>query len=251
MRSPLRDLGGVAAIVALLAGCAYLTPQNEAGDQSSSATIEDSVEQSTGVTDSSAGESAPSTSEPEAVETTIVTTESTSTTIPDPLGVDELILKSDGLGEASFGTEPEAVMSYVSSILGSPTEDSDWVSPDEFSCPGTTVRRVKWGVLSVMFGDQSGSGDGRAHFMSYTYGVIDRFGEEPTGLQTSDGIGTTDSVSSLRERVDVQLDEGDEALEIPPSFFYDREPFPITGLLSGTDDDDVVLVISSGSGCLG
>ena len=236
----------------LISGCAYLTPQNEAVNESVLAPSEDDPDLPAIVDESSPTEGSPPAVEADAVETTVAPTTSTSsTTIPAPLGVDELILKSDGLGEALFGTEPDAVVSYVSSILGSPTDDSDWVDPGEFSCPGTAVRRVKWGVLSLMFGDQSSSADGRAHFMSYTYGVVDKFGEEPTGLRTSDGVTITDSVGSLLERIDVQLQEGDGDLDIPPSFFYEREPFPISGLLSGTDIDDVVLVISSGSGCLG
>lgn len=236
----------------LVTGCAYLTPQEEAANDSVTAPSEDNTAEPPVIDDSSSTEVVPSTVVVDAVETSVAQSTSTSTTtIPDPLGVDELILKSDGLGGAAFGTEPEAVVSYVSSILGSPTDDSDWVPPDEFSCPGTAVRRVKWGVLSLMFGDQSLSADGRAHFMSYTYGVVDKFGEEPTGLRTSDGVSITDSVGSLLERIDVKLDGGDADLDIPPSFFYEREPFPISGLLSGTDVNDVVLVISSGSGCLG
>ncbi len=236
----------------LVTGCAYLTPQNEDSTGLVGSSFQDSTAQSVAVTESSTSEESSSTTETEIAETTVAPTTSTSTTtIPDPLGVDELILKSDGLGEAAFGTEPESVMSYVSSILGSPTDDTDWVSPEQFSCPGTAIRRVQWGVLALMFGDESAIASGRAHFMSYTYGVIDKFGEEPTGLRTSDGVTVTDLVSSLLERIDAQLDEGDEALDIPPSFFYEREPFPISGLLSGTADDDVVLAISSGSGCLG
>lgn len=236
----------------LVTGCAYLTPQNEDSTGLVGSSFQDSTAKSVAVTESSTSEESSSATETEIAETTVAPTTSTSTTtIPDPLGVDELILKSDGLGEAAFGTEPESVMSYVSSILGSPTDDTDWVSPEQFSCPGTAIRRVQWGVLALMFGDESAIASGRAHFMSYTYGVIDKFGEEPTGLRTSDGVTVTDLVSSLLERIDAQLDEGDEALDIPPSFFYEREPFPISGLLSGTADDDVVLAISSGSGCLG
>ena len=234
----------------LVTGCAYLTPQNEDATEFIDPSIQDSTAQSVVATESSTTDVASSTDEIEIAETTVAPTTST-TTIPDPLGVDELILKSDGIGDAAFGTEPESVMSYVSSILGSPTDDTDWVSPEQFSCPGSAIRRVQWGVLALMFGDESAIASGRAHFMSYTYGVVDRFGEEPTGLRTSDGVTVTDFVSSLLERIDAQLDEGDEALDIPPSFFYEREPFPISGLLSGTADDDVVLVISSGSGCLG
>jgi hypothetical protein len=87
--------------------------------------------------------------------------------------------------------------------------------------------------------------------MSYTYGLIDRLGDEPQGLVTSEGVTISNSVATLLDRTDAQLDEGDEELDIPPSFFYDREPFPITGLLTGTSDEDVVLVVLGGSGCFG
>ena len=156
-----------------------------------------------------------------------------------------------GLGEAAFGSEPDAVISYVSSILGSPTEDSDWTTPETFLCAGTVIREVNWGVLSLMFGDESSSASGRPHFMSYTYGLIDLLGGEPQGLVTSEGLTISNTVATLLARTDAQLDEGDEELDIPPSFFYDREPFPVTGLLTGTSDEDVVLVILGGSGCFG
>jgi len=217
-----------------LAGCAYLTPQSDLTVDTGDSTSELSdTEPSGGAPQSSVIEEATGTNNAQstaddAAESSTTAPATSSTTIPEPLGVNELVLKSDGLGGARFGAEPNEVVNYVSSILGSPTEDSDWVSPDARSCPGTAVRSVKW-----------------------AYGVIDKFGEEPTGLMTSDGITITDSVGSLLERIDVQLNEGDESLDIPPSFFYDRAPFPVTGLLSGTTADDVVLVISSGSGCFG
>ncbi|MBS32249.1 MAG: hypothetical protein CL445_07475, partial [Acidimicrobiaceae bacterium] len=189
----------------------------------------------------------------QSVQTTITATLATTptTTIPEPLGVAELILTAGGLGEAAFGSEPDAVISYVSSILGSPTEDSDWTTPETFLCAGTVIREVNWGVLSLVFGDESSSASGRPHFMSYTYGLIDRLGDEPQGLVTSEGLTISNTVATLLDRTDARLDEGDEELEIPPSFFYDRDPFPVTGLLTGTSDEDVVLVILGGSGCFG
>lgn len=240
-----------------LAGCAYLTPQSDSTADNGESTSWPFDTESSGSTpqssviDEVAETDVAETTADDATESSTSTPATSTTTIPEPLGVNELVLTSGGLGGARFGTEPNEVVNYVSSILGSPTEDSDWVSPDALSCPGSTVRRVKWGVLSLMFGDESSIASGRAHFMSYTYGVVNKVGEEPTGLMTSDGITVTDSVGSLLERIDAQLNEGDESLDIPPSFFYDREPFPITGLLSGTTNDDVVLVISSGSGCFG
>ena len=232
-----------------MTGCAYLTPQDETlpAPQGSSSSGDDVVASPA----EEALDEVPDTTQ--SVQTTITATPATTptTTIPEPLGVAELILTAGGLGEAAFGSEPDAVISYVSSILGSPTEDSDWTAPETFLCAGTVIREVNWGVLSLVFGDESSSASGRPHFMSYTYGLIDRLGDEPQGLVTSEGLTISNTVATLLDRTDARLDEGDEELEIPPSFFYDREPFPVTGLLTGTSDEDVVLVILGGSGCFG
>ncbi len=232
-----------------MTGCAYLTPQDETlpAPQGSSSSGDDVVASPA----EEALDEVPDTTQ--SVQTTITATPATTptTTIPEPLGVAELILTAGGLGEAAFGSEPDAVISYVSSILGSPTEDSDWTAPETFLCAGTVIREVNWGVLSLVFGDASSSASGRPHFMSYTSGLIDRLGNEPQGLVTSEGLTISNTVATLLDRTDARLDEGDEELEIPPSFFYDREPFPVTGLLTGTSDEDVVLVILGGSGCFG
>ena len=232
-----------------MTGCAYLTPQDETlpASQGSSASGDDVVASPAEETLDEVPDATQS------VQTTITATPATTptTTIPEPLGVAELILTAGGLGEAAFGSEPDAVISYVSSILGSPTEDSDWTAPETFLCAGTVIREVNWGVLSLVFGDESSSASGRPHFMSYTYGLIDRLGNEPQGLVTSEGLTISNTVATLLDRTDARLDEGDEELEIPPSFFYDREPFPVTGLLTGTSNEDVVLVILGGSGCFG
>ncbi|MCH1490815.1 MAG: hypothetical protein L7T83_10420 [Ilumatobacteraceae bacterium] len=249
MRTALQHLSRLIIVAIAVTGCAYLTPQDETSSptEASSSPVGDVVV--------SLAEDAPNEvpDTNQSGQTTVTTTPATTptTTIPEPLGVAELILTAGGLGEAAFGSEPDAIISYVSSILGSPTEDSDWTTPETFLCAGTVVREVNWGVLSLMFGDESSSASGRPHFMSYTYGLIDRLGDEPQGLVTSEGLTISNTVATLLDRTDAQLDEGDEELDIPPSFFYDREPFPVTGLLSGTSDEDVVLVILGGSGCFG
>ena len=249
MRTALHHLSRLIIVAIAVTGCAYLTPQDE------TSSVPDTASSSGGdVVTSAAEEALDEVSDTtQSVQTTIMATPATTptTTIPEPLGVAELILTAGGLGEAAFGSEPDAVISYVSSILGSPTEDSDWTTPETFLCAGTVIREVNWGVLSLMFGDESSSASGRPHFMSYTYGLIDRLGDEPQGLVTSEGLTISNTVATLLARADAQLDEGDEELDIPPSFFYDREPFPVTGLLTGTSDEDVVLVILGGSGCFG
>ena len=249
MRTVLQHLSRLIIVAIAVTGCAYLTPQDETlpAPQGSSSSGDDVVASPA----EEALDEVPDTTQ--SVQTTITATPATTptTTIPEPLGVAELILTAGGLGEAAFGSEPDAVISYVSSILGSPTEDSDWTTPETFLCAGTVIREVNWGVLSLVFGDASSSASGRPHFMSYTYGLIDRLGDEPQGLVTSEGLTISNTVATLLDRTDARLDEGDEELEIPPSFFYDREPFPVTGLLTGTSDEDVVLVILGGSGCFG
>ena len=249
MRTALQHLSRLIIVAIAVTGCAYLTPQDETlpAPQGSSSSGDDVVASPA----EEALDEVPDTTQ--SVQTTITATPATTptTTIPEPLGVAELILTAGGLGEAAFGSEPDAVISYVSSILGSPTEDSDWTTPETFLCAGTVIREVNWGVLSLVFGDESSSASGRPHFMSYTYGLIDRLGDEPQGLVTSEGLTISNTVATLLDRTDARLDEGDEELEIPPSFFYDREPFPVTGLLTGTSDEDVVLVILGGSGCFG
>ena len=249
MQTALHHLSRLIIVAIAVTGCAYLTPQDETlpAPHASSSSGGDVV----AFPAEEALDEVPDTNQ--SAQTTITATPATTptTTIPEPLGVAELILTAGGLGEAAFGSEPDAVISYVSSILGSPTEDSDWTAPETFLCAGTVIREVNWGVLSLVFGDASSSASGRPHFMSYTYGLIDRLGDEPQGLVTSEGLTISNTVATLLDRTDARLDEGDEELEIPPSFFYDREPFPVTGLLTGTSDEDVVLVILGGSGCFG
>ena len=249
MQTALHHLSRLIIVAIAVTGCAYLTPQDETlpAPHASSSSGGDVV----AFPAEEALDEVPDTNQ--SAQTTITATPATTptTTIPEPLGVAELILTAGGLGEAAFGSEPDAVISYVSSILGSPTEDSDWTAPETFLCAGTVIREVNWGVLSLVFGDESSSASGRPHFMSYTYGLIDRLGNEPQGLVTSEGLTISNTVATLLDRTDARLDEGDEELEIPPSFFYDREPFPVTGFLTGTSDEDLVLVILGGSGCFG
>ena len=249
VQTALHHLSRLIIVAIAVTGCAYLTPQDETlpAPHASSSSGGDVV----AFPAEEALDEVPDTNQ--SAQTTITATPATTptTTIPEPLGVAELILTAGGLGEAAFGSEPDAVISYVSSILGSPTEDSDWTAPETFLCAGTVIREVNWGVLCLVFGDESSSASGRPHFMSCSYGLIDRLGNEPQGLVTSEGLTISNTVATLLDRTDARLDEGDEELEIPPSFFYDREPFPVTGFLTGTSDEDVVLVILGGSGCFG
>ena len=66
------------------------------------------------------------------------------------------MLSGEGIGSAEFGAEPDAVISYITSLLGEPTNDTGWIDPLSVgACPGTEIRFVDWGTLSLVFGDAS------------------------------------------------------------------------------------------------
>lgn len=201
----------------------------------------------------------PTTPETEAVvETTTATTESvattTSTTLPptttttEPLSVQELVLRGDGIGSARFGAAPDGVIEYVTSILGGNTGDTGWVDPLTFAvCDGTVARRVDWGVLSLLFSDLSDVADGRQHFMGYEYGRVGELGDEPVGLRTPGGttLGSR-VVDLLADFPEASVNPGERDINIPPNFYVSDNFY---GLLTGIEAEDVVTVVFGGYGC--
>ncbi len=244
-RRPLRLVPVLLALGAA-SGCAYLE-----GDSAELEPIP--TDTTTAITDGAADDtttvaSAPADTLTVPPTTTSTTTSSTTTTIPPPLGVDELILGERGIGSALFGAAPDGVVSYITSVLGSPTDDTGWIDPSTFyACSGTTVRRVEWGVLAVVFSDDSPLASGRAHFVSFSYGAVDRLGDEPQGLRTTVGVELGSSVADLLAAYpDAVLDEGDPSVDLPPGFFVSDG---LRGLLTGVDADDLVIVVFGGTGC--
>jgi len=187
------------------------------------------------------------------VETTTTTTvlEST-TTSTEPLAVEELVLRGDGIGAALFGADPDEVINYVTSIIGGDTDDTGWVDPFTFSdCGGggaaTVARRVEWGVLALLFSDGSAYGVDRRHFIGFEYGRVGQIGDEPQGLRTPGGTTLGSRVSDLLvEFPDAGVYDGEADLGIPATY-YVSDVFQ--GLLTGTGPDDVVTVMFGGHGC--
>lgn len=186
------------------------------------------------------------------VESTIpptVVTEPSTTTTTEPLAVQELLLRGDGLGSARFGAAPEGVIDYVSSILGGNTADTGWVDPYTFAdCgPATVARRVDWGVLSLLFSDLSSYADGRRHFMGWEYGRVGQIGDDPVGLRTEGGTALGSRVVDLlAEFPEAGVNQGEDDLGIPPNFYVSDN---FRGLLTGTSLDDFLTVIFGGYGC--
>jgi len=189
-----------------------------------------------------------------APESTVVVTTTTTTTVPptttttEPLSVQELVLRGDGIGSAKFGAAPDGVVEYVTSILGGNTGDTGWVDPLSFAvCDGTVARRVDWGVLSLLFSDLSDVADGRQHFMGYEYGRVGELGDEPVGLRTPGGttLGSR-VVDLLADFPEAAVNPGETDINIPPNFYVSDDFY---GLLTGVGADDVVTVVFGGYGC--
>ena len=244
-------------IAALVALSTIVTAACSAGDDGSSASTipVPTFDVSTTVAPSSTVPSSTvPTTEPE-VETTAPTTvpPTVATTIPpttttEPVAVQELLLRGDGLGSARFGAAPEGVIEYVTSILGGNTGDTGWVDPLTFAvCDGTVARKVDWGVLSLLFSDLSDVADGRRHFMGYEYGRDGQVGDEPIGLRTAGGtmLGSR-VVDLLADFPDASVNPGESDIDIPDNFYVSNN---FRGLLTGTDPEDVVTVIFGGYGC--
>jgi hypothetical protein len=189
---------------------------------------------------------APTTAAPET--TTTSTTLPPTTTTTEPLAVQELILRGDGIGFVRFGAEPEGVIDYVTSILGGTTADTGWVDPQTFgACDGTVARRVAWGELALIFGDLSSFANGRRHFHGYVYGSVGEIGGEPAGLRTAGGVTIGSRVVDLlAEFPDAAVNAEQRDIGSPPNFYVSDN---FRGLLTGTGPDDVVTVLFGGYGC--
>jgi hypothetical protein len=185
--------------------------------------------------------SAPTTQPP------IPTTIAVSTTT-EPIALQELILTGDGLGSAQFGADPDQVIEYVTSILGSNTADTGWVDPFTFAaCEGTIARRVDWGVLSLLFTDLSPVANGRRHFIGYEYGRIGQVGDDPVGLHTPGGITLGSRVVDLlAEFPEAVINPGEPQSDIPDNFYVSTVFY---GLLTGVTPDDYITVLFGGYGC--
>lgn len=243
-------------IAVLIACSSIVVAACSAGDESGSTTIPVptfDVTTTAATSTTPPTSSAPST-EPDAETTSPTSTAATvATTLPpttttEPVAVQELLLRGDGIGSARFGAAPEGVIEYVTSILGGNTADTGWVDPLTFAvCDGTVARRVDWGVLSLLFSDLSDVANGRRHFMGYEYGRDGQVGDDPVGLRTAGGttLGSR-VVDLLADFPDASVNPGEADIDIPDNFYVSDNFY---GLLTGVDPEDVVTVIFGGYGC--
>ena len=174
--------------------------------------------------------------------TTVAAT--TTTSIPRSAA---LVVRPNGLGDALFGTDFDQTVAYMTANLGEATADSGWADPlSAFGvCPGTEVRGVTWGDLTLLFSDDSPYLSGRRHFFHYQFGPPFGSTARPAAMATAERIGIGSTVGELRYTYpDVVLYESDEFLG--PSFVV---PDGVAGTLSGLDDDDLVRSFDGGVAC--
>ena len=179
--------------------------------------------------------------------TTTSTTQAATTTSSTVPPATQLVLGQDRLGTAMFGVEPEAVVSYVTAILGPPTADSGWADPNSAFgvCPGTEVRGVTWGDLLLLFSDESGVASGRRHFFSYTLGPAFGASITPAGMATPEGIAVGSTVAALKSAYPgVYVYGGDDVFG--PYFVVGES---LTGFLTGDSDTDTVQSVIGGVTC--
>ena len=230
------------AVLLLVAAC------SDSSGESAPSTI---IVSTTATTDTTA---APTTTEPasttstteattttEAATTTTVadstTTTAAATTTTSDAGQSELLLRPSGVGPVRFGSRPEPAAEFLRGALGQPTDDSGWTGSFSVfgTCPGTEVRGVSFGPLTVLFGDPNGSRE----FYAWMYDAFSS--SDLFGLTTPSGIGLGST------RADI------EAAHPSAEFFDDTEPFPpsanFDGFLATFDDAGVVQYLAAGMLC--
>jgi hypothetical protein len=166
----------------------------------------------------------------------------------EPVPLSGLILHPEGIGEVTFGTDPEIVISYVAGLLGSPTADTGWVEIESelLLCEREGFRQVEWGVLRLEFGDLILDEIDQMQFIGWDYGLDGRLGEPPEGIITELGVGLGARVDELLAAYPTtRLFEGEEG-NYPPSFIGAGG---LEGFTTGTGSSDVVTVLKGGTRC--
>lgn len=177
--------------------------------------------------------------------TTTTTMPPPSTTEPDP-AVEALLLSGEGIGTAGFGADADGTIEYIKSYLGDPDNDTGWIDPLTVGlCSGDELRRVSWGVLTLLFGDVSDIVQGRRHFFGYTYGDQGEIGAEPVGLQTTRGVKIGSRVIDVSAAYPAATFNPED--DFTPPFFYVNDS--LRGYLTGIEDDATVTAILGGEDC--
>ena len=215
-----------------------------------------SVGPGAGAPDASSTTSPPTASSaPDAGSTTVAPIGSTATTVDaaassgrGPEIVGELVLRSVGIGEQTFGAPADDAVRYLTEQLGAPTVDSGWLDSADApygACPGPRVRVVQWGQLQLYFGDESEVSVEPGHFFYYSYGAFTGLPPAPEGLVTEAGIGIGSTLAEVRSAYP-EAREYDDPLYGAGFIVTDGG---ISGTLTDATEIGRVTVLFGGIGC--
>ena len=157
------------------------------------------------------------------------------TTLADPLAA--LALAGDGIGDFTFGSEPEEMITQMSAVLGTPDEDSGWTDTLN-TCPGTQARIVRWSSLQLFFADGETSWGTGPHFFHYGQSLA-AGGGVYLDLRTDKGIGVGSSIGDLRAAYGEGLSVGDDPAFGPYWEVTGEAPAYLWGTATGVDDGAV------------
>ena len=175
----------------------------------------------------------------------LIATTTVATTLADPLAA--LALAGDGIGDFNFGSEPEAMITQVTAVLGSPDEDSGWTDTFD-TCPGTQARIIRWSSLQLFFTDGETSWGSGPHFFHYGQSLA-AGGGVYLDLRTDKGIGVGSSIGELRAAYGEAVAVGDDPAFGPYWEVIGEAPAYLWGTATGIDDGAVLDALSGGNGC--
>ncbi|HLT16738.1 MAG TPA: hypothetical protein VK007_08545 [Acidimicrobiales bacterium] len=163
-----------------------------------------------------------------------------STTLPP--GAEEVVLRGDGLGVASFGDDPDEAVAALTEALGPPTDDAGWTSAfgEHGTCPGEEIRAVAWDHLVVLFTDgETEHGDG-PHLFAW------RLDGAPPALGTETGFGWGATAADAEDLHPGRVELVPAEEPFPAFLVVDTDDGPITAFL---DEHDVVTHVEAGAPC--
>lgn len=261
LASPRRRLGSTVlatvSAVLLLAALVFISPLGlNDGAEPEPPTAADTTTSTTATstTTSTSPVSAPPSTAAVTTSTTTVPTSSTSTTAPPTTtpttSPPAVFLDAAGLGIVDLGAPFADAVEAVTGELGPPTDDTGWVAAvsDLGTCPGTTVRVVRWNSLRLFFSDgPTEFGEETRHLFYYSQSTVGS--DTPLLLTTTTGVGLGTTVGELKEVYGsaVQFDLG---ARTGATFAITTDgPGLLAGTVSSTGTDGAVTSIGGGFGC--
>jgi hypothetical protein len=178
-----------------------------------------------------------------------------------PAPGDTLVLEETGLGLVDFGAAPDEVIEAVGARVGEPDEDSGWRPYGDFLdeygiCPGSELREVVWGQVSVLFTNESTgyTSEPVEHFFLYVVSDDDPATALGQGPLTAEGIGVGSTRAELEAAFGPDtLDVTPSDVEAGPTWSTYSDSLPVPSGLRGTLTDDtpegLVASVTAGQAC--